>query len=126
MFCLVEFANLITKKISLMTTLHIVPDETMDWKTVEKVRVEFQDWLLARKIKSFHCVTRNNSFADGVWSALGLSKLAPNIILLGFKENWRRDSPGSLQYYSALHLAMQMKLAVGILAPWTAGWSWRL
>ena len=113
-----EFANLITKKISLMTTLHIVPDETMDWKTVEKVRVEFQDWLLARKIKSFHGVTRNNSFADGVRSALelqGLSKLAPNMILLGFKENWRRDSPGSLQYYSALHLAMQMKLAVGIL-----------
>ena len=115
---LVEFANLLTKKISLMTTLHIIPDETTDWKTVESLRTESQDWLLSRKIKSFHGVTRNNSFAEAVRSALelqGLSKLAPNMILLGFKENWRKDIPGSLQYYSALHQAMQMKLAVGIL-----------
>ena len=115
---LVEFANLLTKKISLMTTLHIIQDETTDWKTVESLRTESQDWLLNRKIKSFHGVTRNSSFAEGVRSALelqGLSKLAPNMILLGFKENWRKDIPGSLQYYSALHQAMQMKLAVGIL-----------
>ena len=115
---LVEFANLLTKKISLMTTLHIIPDETTDWKTVESQRAESQDWLLARKIKSFHAVTRNNSFTEGVRTALelqGLSKLAPNMILLGFKENWRKDNPGSLQYYSTIHQAMQMKLAVGIL-----------
>ena len=97
--------------------MHIIPDETTDWKSVESLRTESQDWLLSRKIKSFHAVTRNNSFSEGVRSALelqGLSKLAPNMILLGFKENWMVDLTATEQYYHALHLAMDMKLAVGI------------
>ena len=115
---LVEFANLITKKISLMSTLHIVMDDKMDWKSVESVRSQSQAWLLSKKIKSFHGVTRNSHFSEGVRSALelqGLSKLSPNMILLGFKENWRLELAATEEYYHALHLAMEMKLAVGIL-----------
>ena len=132
---LVDFANLITKKLSLMSTLDIVDDE--DWKTVETRKQLGQAWLLSNKIKGFHSVTRNSCFrysvphvsqkqslmlvfSDGVRSALelhGLSKLSPNMLMLGFKEDWLMEGmlEHSVDYYQTLFTAMDMRLAVGIL-----------
>ena len=115
---LVEFGNLITKKISLMSTLHIVDQISLDWKSLDKLKQEAQQWLLSNKIKAFHGITRNNSFSEGVRVALelqGLSKLSPNMVLVGFKENWREDEAGSREYYQAVHTAMDMRLAVAVL-----------
>ena len=115
---LVDFGNLITKKISLMSTLDIVDENSLSWRSLDNLKQEAQKWLLDNKIKAFHGITRNNSFSEGVRAALelqGLSKLCPNMMLIGFKENWREDDDGSLEYYQALHTAMDMRLAVGIL-----------
>ena len=56
---LVDFGHLITKKISLLSSLHIVPQDA-DWKSLSVTRQESQAWLLRNKIKAFHSVTRNN------------------------------------------------------------------
>ena len=115
---LVDFGNLITKKISLMSTLDIVDENSLSWRSLEKLKQESQEWLLENKIKAFHGITRNNSFSQGVRAALelqGLSKLSPNMMLVGFKENWGEDTEGSEEYYKALHTAMDMRMAVGIL-----------
>ena len=115
---LVDFGNLISKKISLMSTLDIVDENSLSWRSLDKLKQDAQKWLLDNKIKAFHVITRRNSFSEGVRAALelqGLGKLSPNMVLVGFKENWREDSEGSLEYYRALHTAMDMRLAVGIL-----------
>ena len=93
-------------------------ENLLSWRSLEKLKQESQKWLLDNKIKAFHGITRNNSFSEGVRAALelqGLSKLSPNMMLVGFKENWREDTEGSLEYYQALHTAMDMRLAVAIL-----------
>ena len=115
---LVDFGHLITKKISLMSTLDIVDENSLSWRSLDKLKQESQRWLLDNKIKAFHGMTRNNSFSEGVRAALelqGLSKLSPNMMMVGFKENWREEGEGSLEYYQALHTAMDMGLAVAIL-----------
>ena len=62
----------------------------------------------------------NFRFSEGVRCALelhGLSKLAPNMVLVGFKEDWvaGAGAGSTTEYYTALHTAMDMRLAVGIL-----------
>ena len=60
----------------------------------------------------------NFRFSEGVRCALelhGLSKLAPNMVLVGFKEDWVAGAGSTTEYYTALHTAMDMRLAVGIL-----------
>ena len=101
-----------------MSTLDIVDENSLSWRSLERLKQESQEWLLENKIKAFHGITRNNSFSQGVRAALelqGLSKLSPNMMLVGFKENWGEDSEGSEEYYQALHTAMDMRMAVGIL-----------
>ena len=101
-----------------MSTLHIVDHDKGDWKQLEAIKHQSQQWLTENKIKAFHGITRNNSFSEGVRSALelhGLSKLSPNMILVGFKENWHQNPLETQDYYQALHIAMDMRLAVGIL-----------
>ena len=101
-----------------MSTLHIVDHDKSDWKQLEVIKHQSQQWLMENKIKAFHGITRNNSFSEGVRSALelhGLSKLSPNMILVGFKENWSQNPQDTQDYYQALHLAMDMRLSVGIL-----------
>ena len=64
----------------------------------------------------------NFRFSEGVRCALelhGLSKLAPNMVLVGFKEDWvagaGAGAGSTTEYYTALHTAMDMRLSVGIL-----------
>ena len=115
---LIDFANLITKRLSLLSTTHIVKDATLDWKILDALKHRSQNWLIDNKIKAFHAVTRNPCFSEGVRSAIelqGLGKLAPNMMLCGFKENWNTCVEDAEDYFEAIHLAMDMHLAVGIL-----------
>lgn len=115
---LIDFANLITKKLSLLSTTHIVKETSIDWKILDALKHRSQQWLIDNKIKAFHALTRNESFSDGVRSAIelqGLGKLSPNMMLCGFKENWKTFMNDAVEYYDAVHAAMDMHLAVGIL-----------
>ena len=59
-------------------------------------------WLNARKIKGFYNLVDSVVFEDGVRSlvqASGFGKLQVNIVLMGYKADWRTSSPGDLQTY---------------------------
>merc|ERR1719391_989659 len=99
---LMHFANLITKKISLLSTTHIVKEPDIDWPEVDALRTAAQEWCLRNKVKAFHAVTRNSSFTEGVRAAIelqGLGKLAPNMVMLGFKEDWREEVVEAGEYF---------------------------
>ena len=49
---LVHFANLITKRISLLSTTHVVKDPDIDWTEVDALRTSAQDWCLGNKVVS--------------------------------------------------------------------------
>ena len=69
-------------------------------------------------MKAFHAVTRNTSFTEGVRAAIelqGLGKLAPNMVMLGFKEDWREEVVEAGEYFLAITNALDMHLSVGLL-----------
>ena len=52
-------------------------------------------------------MTENNSFEEGGKSCLtlaGLGKLAPNMLLIGFKSNWAKDLDSAAQYFNILEV----------------------
>ena len=70
------------------------------------------------QVKAFHAVTRNTSFTGGVRAAIelqGLGKLAPNMVMLGFKDDWREEVEEAEEYFLAITTALDMHLSVGLL-----------
>ena len=60
-----------------------------------------------RKIKGFYTVTENTNFEQGAKSCLtlaGLGKLAPNMLLMGFKTDWADDLDSAKEYFSVLQV----------------------
>jgi solute carrier family 12 sodium/potassium/chloride transporter 2 len=115
--CLVDFANLITKRLSLLECVHIVKDTT-DWKKVEVSKAKSIQWLNEQHIKAFYSISRHASFAEGARSSLemsGLGKMRPNMMLIGFKDNWRTSLKEARDYYRVIKSAFEIRLAVGVL-----------
>ena len=48
-------------------------------------------------------------------SIAGVGKMSPNMVMLGFKKDWRTDMDGLEKYMNTLYNAFDMNLSVGIL-----------
>ena len=94
--CLVDFSNLLTKRLSLLQFTNVVlesPEEdagttTSSAAAVAPQRQAGQDWLDRNHVKAFYAVTRNRTLARGAQNAVelsGLGKLSPNMMMLGFR-----------------------------------------
>merc|ERR1719430_629338 len=113
---LVDFANLITKKLSLLICGHVITEPgSVHLATLKE---STQAWLTDKKIKGFYTVTESNTFEEGAKSCLtlaGLGKLSPNMVLIGFKADWMTNLLAAEQYFGVLQGAFDLNLAVGIL-----------
>merc|ERR1711963_288020 len=113
---LVDFANLLTKKLSLLICGHVITDPGS--VQLSLLKESTQTWLNDKKIKGFYTVTESNSFEEGAKSCLtlaGLGKLSPNMVLIGFKADWMTNLLAAEQYFGVLQGAFDLNLAVGIL-----------
>ena len=57
----------------------------------QKLTETVEEFLTRRKVKSFFELSDNNRFAAGVRSLaqnVGIGKLRPNVVLMGFKSDW--------------------------------------
>ncbi|CAI2352393.1 unnamed protein product [Caenorhabditis sp. 36 PRJEB53466] len=95
---LVDFANNITKGSSLMICGYVVPYDPSDrvFSVIRKLDRQLNDWLRKRHVKAFYQSVANSSLRIGAQSLLqltGISKLKPNIVLVGFKSNWYKAGP---------------------------------
>lgn len=85
---LVDFSNLVTKKISLLSCLNVIKDnQRLSRKNREALKAEGENWLDMNGVKAFYGVTSSKSLSEGTRTALelfGLGKLSPNMILMGF------------------------------------------
>ncbi|XP_021936563.1 bumetanide-sensitive sodium-(potassium)-chloride cotransporter-like isoform X2 [Zootermopsis nevadensis] len=115
---LVDFAYLITKGLSLLVCAHILK-ATHSQRVHEALTKKAYQWLIRHKVKAFFCITEDDSFEAGcqvLMQISGLGKLRPNMILMGYKGNWRTCDPEELkQYFNVIHNALDRYLAVGIL-----------
>ncbi|KPP61491.1 hypothetical protein Z043_120402, partial [Scleropages formosus] len=98
---LVDFVSSFTKNISLMICGDILMDN--DKSVVPQHNIEaLVKWLNRRKVRSFYTPFAGASLREGTRSllqAIGLGKLKPNILIMGFKTSWQECSPHSLEDY---------------------------
>lgn len=119
---LVDLANLITKHNSLMIVGDVItvrlkalnqikfrieiclsiPQRKISYKTRRRMIDDGQKWLASRKIKAFYNVVEGLDFETGVRALIqtsGVGKLAPNILLMGYKSNWQTCNHQDLVSY---------------------------
>ncbi|XP_063980220.1 bumetanide-sensitive sodium-(potassium)-chloride cotransporter isoform X1 [Diachasmimorpha longicaudata] len=115
---LLHLANLITKNNSLLIAGEVRPDRLSYRQRSARLRTGYA-WLHRHRIKAFYHVVGDLCFEKGasaLMQATGVGKLAPNVVLMGYKTHWPCCSHKDLQeYFNVLHTAFDQKLAVAML-----------
>lgn len=115
---LVNFAYLLTKKLSLLVSGHVMKSQ-IPQKYSNYLSKKANDWYRRHKVKGFYSLIDENDFESGcraLMQASGIGKLKPNILLMGYKNDWQTCDKTELdQYFNVVHKALDMYLAVAIL-----------
>ncbi|KAL3088713.1 hypothetical protein niasHT_023331 [Heterodera trifolii] len=90
---LVDFAYCISNGRSLLLCGHIVPHCSSVQATalIRTLNNQFTDWLYEQHIKGFYSAVAHQSLRAGVQGLLqtvGLGKMQPNILLIGYNSHW--------------------------------------
>ncbi|XP_058790689.1 bumetanide-sensitive sodium-(potassium)-chloride cotransporter [Phymastichus coffea] len=115
---LLHLANLITKNNSLLICGEVYPSRMSYRVRSAHLRAGYA-WLQRQRVKSFYHVVEELSLEKGASAMMqtsGVGKLAPNVVLMGYKTHWSSCSHKDLQeYFNVLHNAFDHRLAVAIL-----------
>ncbi|KAH0954342.1 hypothetical protein HN011_005986 [Eciton burchellii] len=115
---LIHLANLITKNNSLLVSGEVFPTR-LSYHGRSARRKDGYAWLYQQRIKSFYHIVDNLSLEQGIAALMqitGIGKLAPNVILMGYKTNWSTcDHKDLEEYFNVLHNAFDHKMGVAIL-----------
>ncbi|KAM3591011.1 uncharacterized protein V6R79_020566 [Siganus canaliculatus] len=98
---LVDFVGSFTKHISLMICGDIITEQERQTRPQDATH-RLVKWMNKRKVRSFYTPFTAESLRVGarhLLQASGLGKLRPNVLVLGFKTNWRESSPESIEDY---------------------------
>ncbi|OWF48421.1 solute carrier family 12 member 2-like isoform X2 [Mizuhopecten yessoensis] len=118
---LVDFVYTLTRKISLMMCGHILIGNQSDClREINRYKSgTVYQWFKQRKVKSFYSVTSATSFRQGAQSIMqnvGVGKMRPNIVVMGFKSDWRTTHYEEVDgYFNTIHDAFDLEFGVGIL-----------
>ncbi|NXD77862.1 S12A3 protein, partial [Halcyon senegalensis] len=117
---LVDFVGTFTKNLSLMLCGNVLIGPRKQKMPESRLTADgHTKWLMKRKIKAFYTDVVAEDLRSGVQmliQAAGLGKMRPNILVLGYKRNWRTVSPQSLEdYVGILHDAFDFKYGVCLM-----------
>ncbi|PSN49689.1 Bumetanide-sensitive sodium-(potassium)-chloride cotransporter [Blattella germanica] len=115
---LIDLANLITKNNALAVCGHVSQDRLSYRKRTSLIR-NSRAWLRANKIKAFYALVDGVKFemaARALLQACGIGKLRPNVLMMGYKSDWKNSNSDDLMaYFNVLHDAFENRLSVAIL-----------
>uniref|UniRef100_T1IQU6 SLC12A transporter C-terminal domain-containing protein n=1 Tax=Strigamia maritima TaxID=126957 RepID=T1IQU6_STRMM len=115
---LLDLGYLITKHIGLLICGQIIK-KPPTYRERQEIAKNAQIWLNERKLKAFHTIIEDTNLAHGakaLFQAAGVGKLKPNMLLMGFMNNWQNRSAEEItEYFDTIHVAFDLHLAVGIL-----------
>ncbi|CAD5228295.1 unnamed protein product [Bursaphelenchus xylophilus] len=122
---LVDFVGSITRDKSLMLCANVITkisDDANQYQLLENLNSCYERWLRDRKVKAFMATTINDSIPGGARQLIqtaGLGKMKPNVLLLGFKEDWISEGRKKLDemknYFEIIQDAFDAKMGVMIL-----------
>ncbi|XP_036962699.1 solute carrier family 12 member 3 [Acanthopagrus latus] len=116
---LVDLVSCFTKSLSLMMCANVVTADPSP-SAVEKASSNTPvTWLNQRKVKSFYrgvVATELRSGVNVLLQGAGLGRIKPNVLLMGFKKDWRTDTPEAAHsYIGILHDAFDLQYGVCML-----------
>ncbi|CAH2049309.1 unnamed protein product, partial [Iphiclides podalirius] len=115
---LVDLGNLITKAGSLMVVGDISQSKMSYKERASRARAA-DEWLRGRKVRAFYASVSGYGFEEGaraLMQAAGVGRLAPNVLLMGYKADWTTaPGPDLVSYFNVLHTAFETRLAVAMV-----------
>ncbi|ETN67130.1 bumetanide-sensitive Na-K-Cl cotransport protein [Anopheles darlingi] len=112
---LIDLAHLITKHSALLVIGNII-SQRLPYKQRRTLAAMGRSYLKDSHIRGFYKVVDGVDFDQGarcLIQSTGFGRLAPNILMLGFKTNWRTCGQQQLNaYYNTLHTAFDNRLAL--------------
>uniref|UniRef100_A0A8C2JRC7 Solute carrier family 12 member 3 n=1 Tax=Cyprinus carpio TaxID=7962 RepID=A0A8C2JRC7_CYPCA len=121
---LVDFISTFTKNHSLMICANVITVslriETLNRKEKGSgFSHTHLKWLDKRRIKSFYHTVVADDLHVGVQMLLqstGLGRMKPNVLVMGFKKNWRKAQPNNIEnYIGILHDAFDLQYGACVL-----------
>ncbi|MEQ2248894.1 hypothetical protein ILYODFUR_023779, partial [Ilyodon furcidens] len=116
---LVDLVNCFTKNLSLMMCGNVVTAGSSPSILEMASSNSHVSWLNQRKIRSFYRGVVSSDLRCGVNMLLqgaGLGRIKPNVMLMGFKKDWRSDSClAANNYAEILHDAFDLQYGVCVL-----------
>ncbi|KAJ8718571.1 hypothetical protein PYW08_002808 [Mythimna loreyi] len=115
---LTDLGALITKVGSFMI-LADIESVRLTQRERHNRRLAGEEWLRQRKMRAFYVLVQGCTFEQGCQALLqttGLGRIAPNVVLLGYKYDWDTCAHAELlTYYHMIRLAFKFELAMAIL-----------
>ncbi|XP_038562903.1 solute carrier family 12 member 3 [Micropterus salmoides] len=116
---LVDLVSCFTKNLSLMMCANVVSAGPSPSAVEKSSNNNHVSWLNQRKIKSFYggvVATELRSGVNMLLQGAGLGRIRPNVLLMGFKKDWRSDTPQAAHnYIGILHDAFDLQYGVCVL-----------
>ncbi|XP_045075417.1 LOW QUALITY PROTEIN: solute carrier family 12 member 1-like [Coregonus clupeaformis] len=117
---LLDLAHCFTKNYGLCLTCEVfVGPRTETLTDVNAGMEKNQMWLNKKKRKAFYAAVTCDSFRQGTENLLqasGLGRLKPNILMMGFKKDWRTADTADVQsYVGVLHDAFDFEYGTVVL-----------
>ncbi|XP_062922828.1 solute carrier family 12 member 3 isoform X1 [Mobula hypostoma] len=101
---LVDFIGTFTKNHSLMVCGNVLIGHQKE-KVSEVTSNGHVKWMIKRKVRSFYTAVAADNLRTGsrmLMQAVGLGRMKPNVLVMGFKRNWHSDHPQKLENYTGI------------------------
>ncbi|XP_069562016.1 solute carrier family 12 member 2-like [Brachyistius frenatus] len=117
---LLQLVHSFTKNVSLMVCGHVrTVSRRPNMKELSQDHARCQRWLNKKRIKSFYAPVFADNLRQGaqlLLQAVGLGRLKPNTLVMGFKNNWSDGNMRDVEIYiNTLHDAFDLQFGVVIL-----------
>ncbi|XP_041643892.1 solute carrier family 12 member 2 [Cheilinus undulatus] len=117
---LVQLVHSFTKNVGLMVCAHVkTVTRRPNFKELSQDHARCQRWLNKKRIKAFYTPVYSDSLRHGaqfLMQAVGLGRLRPNTLVMGYKNNWSEGDMRDLEIYiSTIHDAFDLQYGVVIL-----------
>ncbi|XP_035391288.1 solute carrier family 12 member 2 isoform X2 [Electrophorus electricus] len=117
---LLNLVHAFTKNVGLMVCGHVrICSRRPNFKELNSDMLRYQRWLLNNKSKSFYSPVVAEDLRQGtqyLLQAVGLGRLRPNTLVLGFKNDWRSaDMKDTETYINLIHDAFDFQYGAVIL-----------
>ncbi|KAL3062367.1 hypothetical protein OYC64_002220 [Pagothenia borchgrevinki] len=117
---LIQLVNSFTKNVGLMVCAHVrTVTRRPNLKELSQEHVRCQRWLNKKRIKAFYTHVFADNLRHGaqfLMQAVGLGRLKPNTLVMGFKNNWSDGDMREVEIYiNTIHDAFDLQFGVAIL-----------